>query len=480
MGRRAAHGRNDVAPGRVPGFAAGPAMDRLPPPPGFTPPPSQRTLAAIVFTDVVGFSARMQRDEVGTLKLLQRDFAEMRRLSIEHEGSVLKTTGDGLLLTFSSAVHAVACALAMQRQFAAEAKEPAANGGLQHRIGIHLGDILMQDQDVMGDGVNIASRLQAEAEPGGICISQTVYDVVKNKLEMQVVSLGPRELKNISQAMPVYRILLEAQALGASGSRPPIPGKPPAAAAAVPMSRRLYIGAGYVVALILIFAAGVVINRRMNKNAPVVVAAAPLPTPASAPVVAPVPPPAPTPAAVPPAESASGITDEEFQREVVRRKESMQLLRTQYLDKYDFEGLVRALNEKGGKLNIPGTSQPMVNAAEEMVKMRDWLEYVLAHYSRQRPLLVHDFSGDATKDVRVIIDPYKHLVFLENGTPKPHEWSELKPAVIGAIIVNALRETKPSPGAEVFAGARAFAQFYNVPLMREAITTIRGGRRQAN
>jgi hypothetical protein len=417
---------------------------------------------------------------VGTLKLLQRDFAEMRRLSIEHEGSVLKTTGDGLLLTFSSAVHAVACALAMQRQFAAEAKEPAANGGLQHRIGIHLGDILMQDQDVMGDGVNIASRLQAEAEPGGICISQTVYDVVKNKLEMQAVSLGPRELKNISQAMPVYRILLEAQALGASGSRPPIPGKTPATATAVPMSRRLYIGAGYAVALILIFAAGVVINRRMNKNAPVAVAAAPVPTPAAAPVVAPVPPPAPTPAAVQPAEPASGITDEEFQREVARRKESMQLLRTQYLDKYDFEGLVRALNEKGGKLNIPGTSQPMMNAAEEMVKMRDWLEYVLAHYNRQRPLLVHDFSGDATKDARVMIDPYKHLVFLENGTPKPHEWSELKPAVIGAIIVNALRETKPSPGAEVFAGARAFAQFYNVPLMREAITTIRGGRRQSN
>jgi class 3 adenylate cyclase len=458
-------------------------MDRPPPPLGSTPPSSQRTLAAIVFTDVVGFSARMQRDEVGTLKLLQRDFAEMRRLSIEHEGSVLKTTGDGLLLTFSSAVHAVACALAMQRQFAAEAKEPAANGGLQHRIGIHLGDILMQDQDVMGDGVNIASRLQAEAEPGGICISQTVYDVVKNKLEMQAVSLGPRELKNISQAMPVYRILLEAQALGASGSRPPIPGKPSASSTAVPMSRRLYIGAGYVVALILIFAAGVVINRRMNKTSPVPVADAPAPLPpAPTPVVTPPPAAAPTqaPATVPAAEPAAGITDEEFQREVARRKETMQLLRTQYLDKYDFEGLVRALNEKGGKLNIPGTSQPMMNAAEEMVKMRDWLEYVLAHYSRQRPLLVHDFSGDATKDVRVIIDPYKHLVFLENGTPKPHEWSELKPAVIGAIIVNALRETKPSPGAEVFAGARAFAQFYNVPLMREAITTIRGGRRQAN
>src|SRR5476649_191842 len=201
-------------------------MDRPPPPPGSVPSPSQRTLAAIVFTDVVGFSARMQRDEMGTLKQLQRDFTEMRRLSAEHEGAVLKTTGDGLLVTFSSAVHAVACALAMQRQFAAEAKEPLASGGLQHRIGIHLGDILVQDQDVMGDGVNIASRLQAEAEPGGICISQTVYDVVKNKLEMNVVSLGARELKNITHAMPVYQLLLEAQALDARGKPARRPGVP--------------------------------------------------------------------------------------------------------------------------------------------------------------------------------------------------------------------------------------------------------------
>ena len=126
---------------------------------------------------------------------------------------VLKTTRDGLLLTFVSAVQAVACALAMQRRFAAAAKDQVPGDALQHRIGIHLGDVLIQDRDVMGDGVNIASRLQAEAEPGGICISQTVYDVVKNKLMMQVVSLGARELKNISSAVPVYRLLLEAQAL---------------------------------------------------------------------------------------------------------------------------------------------------------------------------------------------------------------------------------------------------------------------------
>src|SRR5476649_1049041 len=91
-------------------------------------PSNQRTLAAIVFTDVVSFSARMQADELGTLKLLNRDFAEMRRICTEHEGAVLKTTGDGLLLTFTSAVQAVACSLAMQRQFAGEAKGQAPGG----------------------------------------------------------------------------------------------------------------------------------------------------------------------------------------------------------------------------------------------------------------------------------------------------------------------------------------------------------------
>jgi len=204
--------------------------------------PGQRALAAIVFTDVVSFSARMQTHEESTLRLLERDFEVMRKICDKYSGSVLKTTGDGLLLYFSSAVQAVACALRMQKYFAEKARTMPANEVLTHRVGIHLGDVFVNDQDVMGDGVNIASRLQAEAEPGGICISQTVYDVVKNKLALQVTGLGPRELKNISQSIPIYRILLEAQKLttGASGaplaepalplplsSAAPVPAPPP-------------------------------------------------------------------------------------------------------------------------------------------------------------------------------------------------------------------------------------------------------------
>src|SRR3954467_1620491 len=173
----------------------------------------QRSLAAIVFTDVVSFSARMQTDEETTLELLKRDFDAMREICTQHQGSVLKTTGDGLLLYFSSAVQAVACALAMQRFFPEQAKTRPPAQSLVHRLGIHLGDVFVNDQDVMGDGVNIAARLQAEAEPGGICISQTVYDVVKNKLALHVTRLGPRELKNISQHIPIYKLLLAASAI---------------------------------------------------------------------------------------------------------------------------------------------------------------------------------------------------------------------------------------------------------------------------
>ena len=202
-------------------------MESNPPTP---PGPGQRSLAAIVFTDVVSFSARMQADEETTLRLLRRDFAEMREICTQHHGAVLKSTGDGLLLYFSSAVQAVACALAMQRSFAGLAKTRPAPESLTHRIGIHLGDVFMNEQDVMGDGVNIAARLQAEAEPGGICISQTVYDVVRNKLALQVTQLGPRELKNISQAIPIYKLLLEAELIESAEPEPPREKKPRASA----------------------------------------------------------------------------------------------------------------------------------------------------------------------------------------------------------------------------------------------------------
>ncbi len=178
--------------------------------------PGRRTLAAIVFTDVASFSARMQEAEEATLALVRRDLSAISSLSTGFDGKVLKNTGDGLLIYFESAVQAVACALKVQQELAEKGKTLPPEERLLHRIGIHLGDVFVTETDVMGDGVNIAARLQTEAEPGGICISQTVFDVVKNRLALQTVYLGPRELKNIRDAVPVYQVLVNAQQAGAA------------------------------------------------------------------------------------------------------------------------------------------------------------------------------------------------------------------------------------------------------------------------
>ena len=423
--------------------------------PGLGGTPSQRTLAAIVFTDVVSFSARIRTDEVATLRLLQRDFAEMRRLCAEHEGSVLKTTGDGLMLTFTSAVQAVACALAMQRQFAQEAKGQDPGGALQHRIGIHLGDVLIQDQDVMGDGVNIAARLQSEAEPGGICISQTVYDVVKNKLQMQVVSLGARDLKNIAQAMPVYRLLLEAQSLDPGALNRRGGGAP-----RHPRGRGRWIGllgGGVVVAVVL--AAALMLRR-----APAPAAAVPIAAPS------PVPPGAPS-AASAAARPAGGDLAADLSAEYSSRQDVNQELHRLYLDKYDFSGLVAALREKGESPGASRALQQTLRSAEAMEKMRLWLLLSLGQYGQRRPLQVQDLSGDPAKAAQVYLADDQRIVFLENGTARPTDLVQIKPAQLGAIIVSAVRSSKETPRTVVM-GARAFARFYGLGAMTEALASF--------
>jgi class 3 adenylate cyclase len=411
---------------------------------------SQRSLAAIVFTDVVSFSARMHADEVGTLKLLERDFAEMRRLCTEHEGEVLKTTGDGLLLTFVSAVQAVACALAMQRRFAAAAKDQAPGGALQHRIGIHLGDVLIQDRDVMGDGVNIASRLQAEAEPGGICISQTVYDVVKNKLAMQVVSLGARELKNISSAVPVYRLLLEAQGLEPAATVSPGSGRPGGGG-----RRRVLAFVGGAAALVVVLGAVALLTRR-NHAAPASPAPA-APAPAQPPGVA---------ASNPPAAVSSDAGN---------RKDLMAQMHALYLDRYDFNGMVIALRDRGENPAAPLFLQQTLHAGEQLARMKIWIEGALRRHSAKRPLVVQNLAGDSARDQSVYLADDGRIARLENGSPKLRDWNEFKPAEVGAIVVSAVREAKETPRL-VFMGAQAFARIYALPAMAQALDSIRTER----
>ncbi len=167
---------------------------------------TERALAAIVLTDAVSFSARMSVDEEGTLALIQRDLDLIAEQCECFGGKVLKSTGDGLLMSFYSAVQAVLCSQEMQKQLTKRSEGLPPEEYLQHRIGIHLGDVLFSQGDVLGNGVNIAARLQTKSTAGGICISQTVYDVVKARLDINASFLGPLKLKNIQEPVTAYQI----------------------------------------------------------------------------------------------------------------------------------------------------------------------------------------------------------------------------------------------------------------------------------
>jgi adenylate cyclase len=171
-------------------------------------PPETRKLAAIMFTDIAGFSRRMGADEPRTLRLLEVHNQVVQQAVVDRHGHVIKTMGDAFLVDFPSVVHAVQCAQQIQGQFRTYNKDKESAEQVHVRIGIHLGDIVQKDGDVFGDGVNIASRLQALAEPDAICISQKVYEEVAKKIDLgTVVSLGKPRLKNIAERFQVYALL---------------------------------------------------------------------------------------------------------------------------------------------------------------------------------------------------------------------------------------------------------------------------------
>ncbi len=169
----------------------------------------QRFLAAIVFTDVVSYSKRMATNETDTLLKLKDDREIMERLCRAYAGAVIKSTGDGLLMLFPGAEQAVLAAIEIQVELGtAKGDRPTDHDRLQHRIGIHLGDIYFKDGDILGNAVNIAARLESNAEPGGVCVSQDVYHAVRANLGVQFTVLPDVVLKNIGN-FPVYRLRWE-------------------------------------------------------------------------------------------------------------------------------------------------------------------------------------------------------------------------------------------------------------------------------
>src|SRR5712691_6271404 len=188
-----------------------------------------RRLAAILAADVAGYSRLMGADEEGTLAALKELRRELADPSIEeHRGRIVKTTGDGLLVEFASVVDAVRCAVAVQRQMAERNNAVPEDRRLEFRIGVNLGDIMIDEDDIYGDGVNVAARLEALAEPGGICVSRVVRDQVRDKLNFVFEDLGEQQVKNITRPVRVYRVRDTAAESSSTAPLPvlPLPGKP--------------------------------------------------------------------------------------------------------------------------------------------------------------------------------------------------------------------------------------------------------------
>jgi len=169
----------------------------------------QRRLAAILAADVVGYSRLMGADEMGTITSLKSHRRELVDSAIaEHRGRIVKTTGDGMLVEFASVVDAVSCAVHIQRSMVQRNAAVPEDRRIVFRIGINVGDIIIDGDDIFGDGVNVAARLEALAEPGGICVSRVVRDQVLDKLSFTFEDLGAQEVKNIARPVDVYRITL--------------------------------------------------------------------------------------------------------------------------------------------------------------------------------------------------------------------------------------------------------------------------------
>lgn len=174
----------------------------------------KRKLSAILCADVVGYSRLMGEDEASTFHALQTCVTEIIEPTVkEHNGRIFKRMGDGFLVEFSSAVESVECALDWQNRIDSEPTQ------LRFRIGINLGEVIPEDDDIYGNGVNIAARVEGLAAPGGVSVSRSIYDQVKNKISYQFEYLGEKKVKNISEPLCLYKVLTQSEVTQPQESR---------------------------------------------------------------------------------------------------------------------------------------------------------------------------------------------------------------------------------------------------------------------
>lgn len=409
---------------------------------------------AIVFTDAAAITSKMQRDEAGALHLLEEDFARMRQYSDEFGGTILKTTGDGLLMYFKGAAQAVVWALKTQRHFAERAKHGNEAEILRHRVGIHLDEVYVRNNDVMGDGVNLAARVQGEAPNGGICISHAAYETVKGKLpDLHVIKLEPRKLKNITGIVQMYHVRLEAPdaaEMAARESRAPLE-EFDLAQVRRPKTRSWQIA----VAIGVVAAVG-----------------------------------------------AGGLALFRWQKaEHERQRAANEALRATFaaemkarggdaLRQPETQGSGAASTPANGldfarmtgrhpAATLPGAERnAAVQEAQAATKaLFIWLNGELKNYTRERPLLVRQLiagQGDQT----VYTDGAAGIYFATGGgsATRLREWGDLRAEQQGSIIVSALRNAARVPD-EAVRGAEAFGYLNGLPEMAEELAReLRAGR----
>ena len=202
----------------------------------------ERKLTTILAADVEGYSRLMAEDEIAAMTALREARAVFARLIARHRGRIANTAGDGLLADFPSVVEAVHCAIEVQTELATQNAAREAGADMRFRIGVHLGDVMVEGGDLLGEGVNLAARLQAMAEPGGILISQAVYDQVRSKVPVSIEPAGTRLPRNLPEPVPVYRLVIGASPPPAARvERRPTTGAPTGADGLVVLAKRLAI-----------------------------------------------------------------------------------------------------------------------------------------------------------------------------------------------------------------------------------------------
>jgi adenylate cyclase len=189
-------------------------------------PSLERKLVAILAADVAGYSRLMGIDEEGTLSRLSAFRQVTDGLISQHGGRICGTAGDSVLAAFGSALAAVQCAVEIQNELAQSNSALEEDQRMEFRIGINVGDVMVKDGDIFGDGVNIAARLEGLAEPGGICISRGIHDHILNRLPFKFEDLGEKSVKNIAQPIRVFRLLLGGRETG-GGTEPTLPDEAP-------------------------------------------------------------------------------------------------------------------------------------------------------------------------------------------------------------------------------------------------------------